>query len=250
MRNLNQIKKMRLLGKIHRKILTSVTDKVVSGMTTQQVDDLCKFYMDKHDVRSSCFQYKGFPGYCCVSVNEVACHGVPNSRVIREGDMVNVDIVINDNSVHTDASHMVLVGKCDADSVRLVESAKKCMLAGISKALPGNNLLDIAVAIEKAAHSCGYRVNDTFCGHGIGKKMHQLPDVHCSVPNNVYELESLRNFVLKPGMTFTVEPIIMDGEVDVLTLEDNWTVVSKDGKRSAQWEHTILITDSGNEILA
>jgi methionyl aminopeptidase len=244
-----EINNMRTLGKIHAQILHMLQQDIVPGMTTQDVDDLCGQYLRKHKVLSSCLGYHGFTGNLCTSVNEVACHGVPGPKILNAGDIVNIDLAINQNGIHTDASLMVPVGSITPANTRLLRGAHACMMAGIEAIGPYASLLDIALAIEHTAGAFNFILDEMFCGHGIGSSMHQAPDVHNTVPTCPHVRKKLQDYKLLPGMTITVEPIVMSGAKDLVILEDGWSAASVDEKWSAQYEHTILVTPQGREIL-
>jgi methionyl aminopeptidase len=244
-----EINIMRSLGRVHAIILRRLEQNIFPGMTTQDIDILCAQYLMEDGVLSSCLGYQGFSGNLCTSVNEIACHGVPGNRVLNIGDIINIDLAINKHGMHTDSSIMVQIGEVDHEAKMLIQGAYACMMAGIEEIKPGNSLLDIAMAIEHTAKRLKLKLDEMFCGHGIGSSMHQAPDVHNTVPRYARSRKRLHDYKLTPGMTLTVEPILMAGEIDLVILKDGWSAASVDGRWSAQYEHTILVNHSGREIL-
>ena len=218
---------------------------VAPGMTTGDIDDLVIEYCAKHGVKASFYGYEGFPGHICVSINDEVIHGIPSRhRVIMPGDLVKTDVGILKNGFNGDTSRTVALGVTDPEALRLVETTKKCLAAGIAAAGPGVHLGDVGAAIEKVATEAGFGVVRDWIGHGVGRTVHEKPDV----PN--YGKPG-KGFVLRPGMTIAIEPMITMTKAGERTdvLDNQWTVVTKDRCLSAHFEHTVAITDDGCEVL-
>lgn len=242
------IKKMRVAGHLAREVLDYIAPFVKIGITTKMLDWLCHQYMvDVQKTIPAPLNYTiagcpPFPNATCISLNHVVCHGIPDNTSIKEGDILNIDITIIKDGYHGDTSRMFLVGQVNQTARYLCQTAYECMWAGIHQIKPGAHLGDIGYTIQQLAEKRGYTVVREFCGHGIGKKFHEEPQVlHYGHPQT--------GLVLKPGMIFTVEPMINQGQRDVSILQDSWTVVTKDRSLSAQWEHTVLVTEDGYEVL-
>ena len=218
---------------------------VAPGVTTGEIDDLVVDYCCRHNVKASFYKYMGFPGHLCVSLNDEVIHGIPSrNRVIMPGDLVKTDVGIFKNGFHGDTSRTVAIGVTDPEVLRLVEVTKRCLAAGIAAAGPGVHLGDVGYAIEKVALDAGFGVVRDWIGHGVGRTVHEDPQV----PN--YGKPGTK-LVLKPGMTFAIEPMISmtkKGE-KTYVLDDDWTVVTADNCLSAHFEHTVAITDDGCEVL-
>ena len=235
--------KMREAGRLAAEVLLFVEPHIKPGVTTDQLDQLCHEYIvDKLGAIPAPLNYKGFPKSICTSVNHVVCHGIPGPKVLKRGDILNVDITVIKDGYHGDTSKMFYLGEPTVLARRLVETTHEAMVKGIEKVKPGARLGDIGHAIQTFAESRGYSIVREYCGHGIGRIFHEDPQVlHYGAPDTGIEL--------KPGMTFTIEPMINAGKADVRLLPDGWTVVTKDHSLSAQWEHTVLVTDTGHEVL-
>ncbi|MBO5642435.1 MAG: type I methionyl aminopeptidase [Kiritimatiellae bacterium] len=218
---------------------------VAPGVTTGEIDEIAKAYCKKHSLKASFLGYAGFPGNLCVSINDEVIHGIPSyDRVIKPGDLVKTDIGVFKNGFNSDSSRTVALCVTDPEVLRLVETTKACLAAGIAAACPGAHTGDIGAAIEKVALDAGFGVVRDWIGHGVGRTVHEKPDV----PN--YGKPG-KGTILKPGMTLAIEPMITmtkKGE-KTLVLDDNWTVVTRDRSLSAHFEHTVAITDDGCEIL-
>lgn len=216
--------------------------RLAPGVRTADIDAWVRAETKRQGGRPSQLGYQGFPAAVCVSKNDVVCHGIPGSDCLQDGDIVNVDVTTELDGFHGDTSATFLVGEPDAAARRLVETARRCRDAGIAVVRAGARLGDIGAAIEEVARAAGYSVVRDFGGHGIGRRMHQPPHVsHVGVRG-----AGLR---LKAGMAITIEPMLNEGGEAVRILDDDWTVVTADGSRSAQFEHTILVTESGAEII-
>ncbi|MCW2913016.1 MAG: methionine aminopeptidase type [Actinomycetia bacterium] len=236
------IEKMRVAGKIAGQALDEVGRHVRPGITTDELDRIGHEFMLDHGAYPSTLGYRGFPKSLCTSVNEVICHGIPDDTVLRDGDIVNVDITAFIGGVHGDTDATYLVGDVDEESRLLVERTKEAMMRGIRAAAPGRAMNVIGRVIESYARRFGYGVVRDFTGHGIGTTFHSgLIVPHYDDPN--------ATVLIQPGMTFTIEPMLTLGTIDYDIWKDGWTVVTRDRKRTAQFEHTILVTEDGHEIL-
>ena len=235
--------KMRVASRLAAEVLDMIVPHVKPGVTTDELDRICHDYIvnNQHGIPAN-VGYNGFPKTLCTSVNHVVCHGIPNDKKLKNGDIINIDVTVIKDGFHGDTSKMYFVGEPSVLAKRLVQVTHDAMLLGIEMARPGARLGDIGHAIQNYAESHGFSVVREYCGHGIGRIYHEDPQVlHYGSPGVGLEL--------KPGMTFTVEPMINAGKRHVKMLPDGWTVVTKDHSLSAQWEHTVLITTTGNEIL-
>ena len=237
-----QLVRMRKACRAAREVLDEVAAMVRPGMTTDELDRLAHEGYLKRGGYPSTLNYHGFPKSVCTSVNEVICHGIPDSRVLLDGDIVNVDVTIYLDGMHGDCSATVAVGSIDEASKRLMAITQECMLLGIGTVRPGALIRDIGRAIESHAQDHGYGVVRAFVGHGIGELFHMDPQVP-------HYYDPAATFECKPGMTFTVEPMINLGTWKHESWDDHWTAVTADRKRSAQYEHTILVTERGVEVL-
>lgn len=238
-----EIEKMRIAGRLAARVLEMIEPYVVAGVTTNELNDRChRYIVDELDAIPAPLNYKGFPKSICTSVNHVICHGIPNDKPLKQGDMINIDVTVIKDEYHGDTSKMFFVGKPSILAKRLAHVTRECLLKGMAQVKPGNTLGDIGAAIQAHAHANRYSVVREYCGHGIGKGFHEEPQVlHYGKPNT--------GLVLEPGMIFTIEPMINAGKRETRLLPDQWTVVTKDHSLSAQWEHTILVTKQGYEVL-
>jgi methionyl aminopeptidase len=243
------IEKMRIAGRLAGEVLDYITPFVKPGVTTEEIDRLCHDYMVKEQ---GCIPaplnyappgYTPYPKSICTSVNQVICHGIPNDKPLKNGDIVNMDITVIKDGYHGDTSRMFMVGdNVPGHAKRLTQVTFECMWIGIEQVKPGARLGDIGAAIQKYAEKAGYSVVREFCGHGIGKGFHEEPQVlHYGRAGTGVEL--------KPGMIFTIEPMINAGKREIKQLADGWTIVTRDRSLSAQWEHMILVTETGFEVL-
>ncbi|MCD8505148.1 MAG: type I methionyl aminopeptidase [Burkholderiaceae bacterium] len=240
--------KMRAACQDAAKVLDYLTPFVKAGVTTGELDRLTlQFITDVLNVKSATIGYAPtgyppFPGAICTSVNHQVCHGIPGDKVLKNGDIVNIDVTIIKDGWFGDTSRMYYVGEPSIAAKRLTETTFECMWLGIEQVKPGNTLGDVGHAIQSYAESKGYSVVREFCGHGIGQQFHQDPQVlHYGRPKTGVKLQ--------PGMIFTIEPMINAGKRDIRQLADGWTVVTRDHSLSAQWEHTVLVTEDGFEVL-
>jgi methionyl aminopeptidase len=238
-----ELEKMRVAGQLAAQVLQFIEPHVNPGITTDALDQLCHDYIiNELKAVPAPLNYRGFPKSICTSVNHVVCHGIPSDKKLKDGDIINIDITVIKDEYHGDTSKMFYVGEPSILARRLVETTYECMHLGIEMVKPGIRLGDIGHTIQQHAESRNYSVVREYCGHGIGREFHEDPQVlHYGEPNSGMELEA--------GMTFTIEPMINAGKRHVKLLNDDWTVVSKDRSLSAQWEHTILVTKSGHEVL-
>lgn len=233
---------VRLACAIGREVLDECGKAVAVGVTTAEIDRICYEATVERGAYPSPLNYYGFPCSVCTSVNEVICHGIPDRRELREGDIVNIDVSVFKDGFHGDLNETFFVGKCDDDSLRLVHTAFACLQAGADLVKPGTMYRDVGTAIEKVARAQGCSVVKTYCGHGIGDLFHTAPNVPHYSKNKA-------TGVMKPGHIFTIEPMINLGTWRDKTWPDQWTAVSLDGKRSSQFEHTFLVTKDGYDIL-
>jgi methionyl aminopeptidase len=236
------VEAMRVAGRIAAQALQAGGAAVAPGVTTDEVDRVVHEFLVDHDAYPSTLGYKGFPKSCCTSLNEVICHGIPDSTVIQDGDVVNIDVTAYIGGVHGDTNATFLAGEVSEEDRLLVERTREAMMRGIRAVRPGRALNVVGRVIESYARRFGYGVVRDFTGHGIGRTFHSgLVVLH-------YDEPSVQT-VLEEGMTFTIEPMITLGTVDYDIWDDGWTVVTKDRRRTAQFEHTILVTATGAEIL-
>ena len=234
---------MRVAGRLAAEVLDMIGQHVVPGVTTDELDRVCYEHIVnvQHAIPAN-LNYRGFPKTICSSVNHVVCHGIPNEKRLKAGDIVNIDVTVIKDGFHGDTSRMYYVGKPPVHAQRLSEACFAGMWRGIEMVKPGARLGDIGHAIQQLVESHEYSVVREYCGHGIGTIYHEDPQVlHYGEPGTGYQL--------KAGMTFTIEPMVNAGKRHVRLLPDGWTVVTKDHSLSAQWEHTVLVTENGFEVL-
>ncbi len=238
-----EIEKMRTAGKLASAVLEMIESHVGPGISTNELDSLCHEYIvNELDAIPAPLNYRGFPKSICTSVNHQVCHGIPGDRKLKNGDIVNIDITIIKDGFHGDTSKMFMIGKPSVLANRLVELTYEALKIGIHQVKPGAKLGDIGHAIQSFVEKNRCTVVREYCGHGIGRMFHEEPQVlHYGKPGTGVELT--------PGMTFTIEPMVNAGKRNVKLLPDGWTVVTKDHSLSAQWEHTILVTNNGHEVL-
>lgn len=243
-KNAEDIAKMRVAGRLAAEVLEMIEPHVKAGVTTNEINQICHDYIvNEQDATPAPLNYHGFPKSICTSINQVVCHGIPNDKPLKNGDVINIDITVIKDGYHGDTSKMFFVGKAQPHAKRLVEITQECLYKGMELVRPGTQLGDIGHVIQQHAESNHYTVVREYCGHGIGKEFHEEPQVvHYGKPGT--------GVTLQEGMIFTIEPMINLGKRDVkLDAKDGWTVRTKDGKMSAQWEHTILVTADGYEVL-
>ncbi|MGI9130905.1 MAG: type I methionyl aminopeptidase [Candidatus Methylopumilus sp.] len=247
-KNPQEIEKMRIAGKLASEVLDFITPFVKPGITTEEIDKLCHDYMvNVQNTIPAPLNYAPdghtpYPKSICTSINHQICHGVPGPKALKEGDIVNIDITVIKDDFHGDTSRMFLLGETSIQAKRLCRLTYEAMWLGIQKVKAGAKLGDIGFVIQDFAEKNGFSVVREFCGHGIGKRFHEEPQVlHYGKPGTGLTLEA--------GMIFTIEPMINAGKKDIKQMPDGWTIVTKDRSLSAQWEHTILVTENGYEVL-
>jgi methionyl aminopeptidase len=232
---------MRAAGRLAAEILDEIAPYVVPGVTTGELDRRVYDHMLREGGIPATLGYRGYTKSCCISINHVVCHGIPGDKAIKDGDIVNIDVTPILDGWHGDTSRMYLAGHVPLKAKKLVDVTYECLMLGIEQARPGNRLGDISNAIQRHAESHRYSVVRDFCGHGLGRLFHDSPEVvHAGRPGTGPEL--------RPGMFFTVEPMINIGRADVKLLDDGWTAVTRDRSLSAQFEHSIGITEEGCEV--
>ena len=237
-----ELEKMRIAGKLAADVLNMIGEHVIAGVTTEALDQICHNYMvNIQKTIPAPLNYHGFPKSICTSVNHQVCHGIPNHKKLKNGDIINIDITVIKDEFHGDTSRMFVVGQPSILAKRLIETTQKSMYLGISMVKPGAKLGDIGHAIQQYAEKRKYSIVREYCGHGIGRVFHEDPQVlHYGKPDT--------GTVLEEGMTFTIEPMVNAGKRHVKMLSDDWTVVTKDRTLSAQFEHTLAVTATGFEI--
>ncbi len=241
-----QIEGIKKAAIVNSGLLDYIEENIKAGMSTEQIDIMAKDYTKKHNAICADYQYCGYPKHICVSVNDVVCHGIPSDdQILQEGDIVNVDATTMVDGYYADASRMFMIGKVSKEAKQLVEDTKKALEIGISSIIPYQSCIgDIGSAIENFAKAHGYSVVKEFCGSRVGLALHEDPYVLHFNPHKPTE-------VIVPGMVFTIEPMLNLGSRHVFVdADDEWTVYTEDGSLSAQWEHTILITETGVEIIS
>ena len=239
-----EIEKMRVAGRMAAEVLEMIEPHVQPGVTTAELDRLChEHIINVQNAIPACLNYRGFPKSICTSVNQVICHGIPSEKkTLKNGDIINIDVTVIYDGYHGDTSKMYFVGKRLPHAERLVAVTQECLYKGIEMVRPGVRLGDIGHIIQQHAESNHYSVVREYCGHGIGAVFHEDPQVlHYGRPDTGMEL--------KEGMTFTIEPMVNAGKRHTKTKPDGWTVETRDGRLSAQWEHTLAVTSDGVEVL-
>ncbi|GBE08220.1 methionine aminopeptidase [bacterium BMS3Bbin11] len=239
----DEIEKMRVAGRLAAQVLEMIEPFIQAGISTDELDAIChKYIVEEQDAVPAPLNYHGFPKSICTSLNHQVCHGIPSDRILKKGDIINIDITVIKDEFHGDTSQMFTVGKPSTLAQRLIQNSRECMLKGIALVKPGAHLGDIGHAIQTHAEKNRFSVVREYCGHGIGREFHEEPQV-------LHYGEAGSGITLLEGMTFTIEPMINAGKKDVKLLPDGWSVVTHDHKLSAQWEHTILVTTDGHEVL-
>ena len=237
-----QIEGIRKSSRLTSEILDLLEKRIRPGITTEQINTWVHEYTVAHGAVPAPLNYRGYPKSVCTSLNDVICHGIPGPRKLRDGDILNVDVTSILDGYYGDSSRMFLIGDVSAEARRLVRVTRECLYLAIDQVKPGNHLGDLGHAIQQYAESYGYGVVRAFVGHGVGVNFHEPPDVrHYGRPGQGVEL--------RPHMTFTIEPMINGGDHRIRMLDDGWTALTTDGELSAQWEHTLLVTETGVEIL-
>jgi methionyl aminopeptidase len=238
-----ELDRMRVAGRLAAEVLEMIAPHVVAGITTEELDRICHDHIvDVQDAIPAPLNYHGFPKSICSSVNHQVCHGIPGPKKLKNGDIVNIDITVIKDGFHGDTSQMFYVGEPSQRARHVTRIARECLYLAIRMVRPGARLGDLGAAIQQHAERQGCSIVREYCGHGIGRAFHEDPQVlHYGTPRTGIEL--------LPGMTFTIEPMVNAGKRHVKLLPDNWTVVTKDRSPSAQWEHTLAVTDDGCEVL-
>lgn len=242
LKNQEQIDGIRRSCQLTREILDRVSEFISEGVSTEEIDRLVHQLTVNAGAHPAPLNYNGYPKSVCTSVNDVICHGIPDDELLRSGDIINVDVTCILNGYFGDASRMFMIGNVSDQARKLVDTARECMEIGIQQVKPYRDLGEVGYAIESHARSHGYSVVRDYGGHGVGIRFHEEPHVHHYGSRN-------RGIVMLPGMIFTIEPMINEGSPNTRLLSDNWTAITTDNKLSAQWEHTVLVTDEGHEIL-
>ncbi len=238
-----EIEIMKETCQLAAKTLKNIEPDVKPGVSTEELNRLCHEFIVSHGATPSPLNYHGFPKSICTSLNHVICHGIPCEKdVLKDGDIVNIDVTTYLKGFHGDTNKTFFVGEVNPKIKKLVEVTHECMMIGINQIKPGAHVGDIGAAIAEHAHKHKYSVVEEYCGHGIGREFHEDPQI-------IHIADKGTGVMFKEGMTFTVEPMINIGKRHCRLLSDNWTVVTQDGKQSAQFEHTVLVTASGYEIL-
>ncbi|MCF6255701.1 MAG: type I methionyl aminopeptidase [Gammaproteobacteria bacterium] len=237
------IEKMRIAGQLAAEQLRMIAPHIQPGITTNELNQICHDYtINEQQATPAPLNYHGFPKSICTSVNNQICHGIPSAKKLKNGDIVNIDVTIIKDGYHGDTSKMFFVGKPSILAERLCRISRECMRLGVEMVKPGIHLGDIGHNIQKHAEANHFSVVREYCGHGIGKVFHEEPQV-------LHYGDAGTGVILEPGMTFTIEPMINAGKRHVRLMPDQWTVVTKDRSLSAQWEHTLLVTEDGYEVL-
>lgn len=237
-----EIAQMRKSCELAANVLVMIEEHIVPGITTEEINEICHNYIVENGATPSPLNYNGFPKSVCTSINHVVCHGIPGEEVLREGDIINVDVTCFLDDFHGDNSKTYLVGKCSRAARDITQAAEEALWTGIKAVKPGATFGDIAHAVQSFTEAKGYSVVREYGGHGIGRKFHEDPHVtHVGQPGT--------GPVIKPGMVFTIEPMINQGRAEVVLLDDDWTVETRDRKLSAQFEHTIAVHEDKVEIM-
>ncbi len=242
-KSVDEIEKMRVAGRLAADVLRMIRPHVQAGITTEELDRICHDYIvNVQDAIPAPLNYHGFPKSICTSINHQVCHGIPADKKLKNGDIINIDITVIKDGFHGDTSKMFMVGDPSIQAKRIVNISYECMCKGIDVVKPGAYLGDIGFVIQQYAEKNNCSVVREYCGHGIGLTFHEEPQV-------LHYGKKGTGIALEPGMTFTIEPMINIGKRDVKLMPDKWTVITKDRSLSAQWEHTILVTETGHEVL-
>lgn len=237
-----EIEKMRAAGKLAADVLEMIGPYIKAGVTTAEIDKICHDYIVEHDAIPAPLNYHGFPKSVCTSLNHVVCHGIPNEKPLKEGDIMNLDVTVKLDGYHGDTSKMFVVGKPSILAERLIRITQECLYMAIKMVKPGMRTGDFAAVIQKHAEQHGYSIVREYCGHGIGAIFHEEPQIlHYGTAGT--------GDLLQPGMCFTIEPMVNAGKRHTKLMRDGWTVLTKDRSLSAQWEHTLLVTEDGVEVL-
>lgn len=238
-----EIEKMKTAGRLAAEVLEMIEPHIKAGVTTGHLNDICHEHMvNQQGAIPATLNYKGFPKSMCTSINHVVCHGIPGDKTLKKGDILNIDVALIKDGYYGDTSKMFLIGEPSVLAKRLVKTTQECLYVGIQAVKPGAHLGDVGAAIQKHAEAQHFSVVRDYCGHGIGTEFHEEPQV-------LHYGKAGTGPVLKPGMTFTIEPMINVGRPETTLMNDGWTVITKDRSLSAQYEHTILVTETGFLVL-
>ncbi|WP_113906199.1 type I methionyl aminopeptidase [Aliidiomarina celeris] len=238
----DEIEKMRVAGRLAASVLEMIGPHVKAGVTTDELNTICHDYIVAHDAYPAPLNYHGFPKSICTSVNHCVCHGIPNDKPLKNGDIINIDVTVRKDGYHGDTSKMFVVGEGSILANRLIKVTQESLYKAIKMVKPGVQLGDIGAAIQQYGESFGYSIVREYCGHGIGNEFHEDPQV-------LHYGRAGTGDTLQAGMCLTIEPMINAGKRHTKVLRDNWTVLTKDRSLSAQWEHTLLVTETGVEVL-
>jgi methionyl aminopeptidase len=239
----DEITLLRQSAQISSATLEMIEKYLKPGVTTNALDQICHEFILSHNAIPAPLGYKGYPKSICTSINRVACHGIPDEKQLKDGDLLNIDISLSLNGVFSDTCKMFFIGKPNIKARRLSQCAQHSLYKAIQAVKPGGSAREVGKAIEKCVGEYGYSIVKDFCGHGVGRQLHQEPQIlHYDDPFS-------DKYLFEPGMVFTIEPIINAGKADVKILQDGWTVVTKDQSLSAQYEHTLIVTDKACEVL-
>ena len=238
---MESFEKTKIAGSIAAGALDEINNLIRPGISTSEIDKVCYEYINDHKAYSAPLFYRGYPKSCCTSANHIVCHGIPSEKVLKVGDIINVDVTAVKDGWHGDTSRMFIVGDCSIKAKKLIKTTYEAMMESIKIIRPNIKIGNIGNAIQKKVEANGFSVVRDFCGHGIGKHFHESPNV-------LHYGEKDSGELLKEGMIFTVEPMINSGQFETKTLKDGWTAVTKDKSLSAQFEHTIGVTKQGYEI--
>ena len=244
LRSADDIAKMRVAGRLAAEVLELIGQYVVPGVSTEELDKICHDHIvDVQQAIPACLGYRGFPKSVCTSVNQVVCHGIPSEKkVLKNGDIINIDVTVIKDGWYGDTSKMYTVGDVAPHAQRLIDISQECLYKAIDMVRPGIRLGDIGLVIQTHAEANYYSVVRDYCGHGIGMEFHEEPQVlHYGKPDT--------GLVLEEGMTFTIEPMVNAGKYSTKMKSDGWTVETRDGRLSSQWEHTMVVTSTGVEVL-
>ena len=238
-----EIEKMRVAGRLAGEVLEMIGPYIKAGVTTDELNTICHDYItNEQNAIPAPLNYRGFPKSICTSVNHVICHGIPNDKKLKSGDIINVDVTVLKDGWHGDTSKMFVIDEPSVLAARLIRVTRECMLLGIQQVKPGNFTGNIGAVIQEHAHANRFSVVREYCGHGIGQGFHEEPQI-------LHFGKAKTGIEMIPGMIFTIEPMINAGKKETRLLKDDWTVVTKDHSLSAQWEHTVLVTGTGFEVL-
>ncbi|WP_411358570.1 type I methionyl aminopeptidase [Pseudidiomarina salilacus] len=238
----DEIEKMRAAGRLAAEVLEMIGPHVKAGVTTAEIDQICHDYIVARNAYPAPLNYHGFPKSVCTSLNHVVCHGIPNEKPLKDGDIMNLDVTVKLDGYHGDTSKMFVVGKPSILAERLIRVTQESLYQAIKMVRPGIRTGDFAAVIQKHAEQHGYSIVREYCGHGIGAVFHEEPQIlHYGTPGT--------GDVLEAGMCFTIEPMVNAGKRHTKLMKDGWTVLTKDRSLSAQWEHTLLVTETGVEVL-